>query len=359
MSIPVSNLFYLLAYAWNQLDEASVVHSSLAGAHDLQELLARVLISGTTHLLRRGLDRGYEQRDDAYAGLRGRLNVSRTVSENLLSKAHTRCSFDELSYDVLHNRILRSTVRRMLAVSNLPSIFRDDLGLIYRKLEGIKTFPVTAGAFRAVQLHRNTRFYSFLMNVCELIHEESMIDEQTGSLLFRDFVRDEVKMRGLFQRFVFEFLRKEQSVYSVSSPQIPWQYAEASPSDRAFLPRMQTDVVLRSARHALVIDTKFTPKPFQTHFNKQTIRSSHLYQMFTYLSNSYFETRTDGLLLYPQAGSGFCMDYQLGQHGLRVASIDLGGPWPMIHDQLIKVVMTPLSLALSPRRTREWAGLLE
>ena len=57
--IPIRNIYYLLLYAWNRLEEAEVVAVSTENETSLLNLFARVLISGMRHLLRRGLDRGY------------------------------------------------------------------------------------------------------------------------------------------------------------------------------------------------------------------------------------------------------------------------------------------------------------
>src|SRR5689334_4123821 len=57
--IPIQNIYYLLCYAWNRLDEKDIVDVSSLMSTQLVDLFAKVLISGTHHLVRRGFDRGY------------------------------------------------------------------------------------------------------------------------------------------------------------------------------------------------------------------------------------------------------------------------------------------------------------
>jgi 5-methylcytosine-specific restriction enzyme subunit McrC len=50
MKIPVRNLYYLLCYAWDRLEEGDVVAAEQEGATELVDLFARVLEGGVpTH----------------------------------------------------------------------------------------------------------------------------------------------------------------------------------------------------------------------------------------------------------------------------------------------------------------------
>jgi hypothetical protein len=56
--IPVQNLYYLLCYAWNQLEQGQVVEVSAMSSDVPADLFATVLIKGIEHLRRRGLNVG-------------------------------------------------------------------------------------------------------------------------------------------------------------------------------------------------------------------------------------------------------------------------------------------------------------
>ena len=59
MQIPIRNIFYLLSYAWNKLDEAEKMEISIDDYNDSLNLLGRVLVTGTNRLLKKGLDKSY------------------------------------------------------------------------------------------------------------------------------------------------------------------------------------------------------------------------------------------------------------------------------------------------------------
>ena len=57
MEIPIQNIYYLLCYAWNNLEEKDLIDIKSIQSTNLADLFAKVLISGITHLLKRGIDR--------------------------------------------------------------------------------------------------------------------------------------------------------------------------------------------------------------------------------------------------------------------------------------------------------------
>jgi len=56
MQIPIENIYYLLCYAWNKLDEKERVNASIDDKIELLDLFAKVLINATKTLLKRGID---------------------------------------------------------------------------------------------------------------------------------------------------------------------------------------------------------------------------------------------------------------------------------------------------------------
>ena len=56
-AIPIQNIYYLLCYAWDLLEEADELAVGIEDLPRVEDLLARLLINGTRRLLRRGLIR--------------------------------------------------------------------------------------------------------------------------------------------------------------------------------------------------------------------------------------------------------------------------------------------------------------
>src|SRR5690606_1318233 len=140
------------------------------------------------HLLRRGLDRGYLNMSEDTPRLRGRIDFGESLKRTLFPRAYAHCHFDELSYDVLHNQILKSTIARLIAVESLENSLRSKLTMLHRRFAHVNEIELSRLVFRRIQLHSNNAYYRFLMNVCELIQNNLMVSEETGRHYFRDFL---------------------------------------------------------------------------------------------------------------------------------------------------------------------------
>jgi 5-methylcytosine-specific restriction enzyme subunit McrC len=339
MNIPIRNLYYLLCYAWDVLPESHIVEVGIDDADTGQDLLARVLVNGVTHLRRRGLMREYRTCEESVAGVRGKLLLSETLKQNLLAQARTRCGFDELNADALPNQIVKATLRLVGTATGLNARLRSDVAGLYHSLGGITDVTLSGPVFGRVQLHRNIGFYRLLLNVCRFIYEQVIPEEGTTRRVFRDFVRHDDQMGRLFQKFVLNFFRREQSEYRVDSPQIDWQVSAESVDALAWLPLMQTDVVLRSALHTVIIDTKFYREAFQSRFSQSKIRSEHLYQIVSYTQNwPAGAALTQGTLLYPTVRQHFDFQYRIQGLPIRVCSVDLNQPWTGIRTALLALL---------------------
>lgn len=342
--IPIQNIYYLLLYAWDQLEEGEVVDVSSLDSQELVDLLASVLVRGTKHLLRRGLDQHYILHEEEIAGVRGRILVSPTMRHMLMQHGRTRCEFDELSVDCLPNQILLSTARRLLRSSVLSSENRNELRGLNRELGGISEIPLSKRSFRTVQLHSNNRFYKFLLNVCELALDLSLVSEESGNYRFQDFIRDEKKLARLFENFVLNFLSRERPDLSIGRDHIYWNAESDADPSLAYLPRMETDISVRGRRNekTLIIDTKFYKDTFSKRWDKESIHSAHLYQLFAYLKNlepkGGADARADGMLLYPVVERSVNFEYRLHNHRLTVRTLNLGAHWADIRKELIELV---------------------
>ena len=148
--IPIANIYYLLCYAWSHVDEQDVVRlEELEGLERVQDLLGKVLAEGTFRLIRRGIDRGYRDVREDLAGIRGKIAVGETAKRALRARGQVTCDFEELSHDVLHNRILRSTLGLLLRLPDLHSTVRAEVRNAYTKLDGVRCSPVEPSAVPA------------------------------------------------------------------------------------------------------------------------------------------------------------------------------------------------------------------
>lgn len=340
--IPIQNLYYLLTYAWDHFIPGETADLAAEDCPDLANLFAKVLASGLTHLTRRGLDREYVPHTDELSRLRGRLRLMESERRLTRQRGRMICDYDDLSHDVPHNQILRTTARRLLACPDLTADNRHALRLAADPLSHVSLIPLTAASFRRVQLHRNNRLYRFLLNLCELIHHKLLPDQQGGAHRLQDILRDEVVMHRLFEKFVRNFAARHCTGARVSAMGVAWQVsAEADALER--LPGMVTDVTIEWPDRKLILDCKYYREALSSRWHKKKLDSGHLYQLTAYLQNQALVPgweRVEGMLLYPAVGQDFDWQYQLLGREVRVATLNLDQPWPDIHARLLEVIQS-------------------
>lgn len=346
MNIPIQNVYYLLCYAWGRADESDLVDvAELDEFEHLHDLLGMVLAKGTFRLLRHGFDRGYKEVREDLPGIRGKLSVSEMATRALRARGRAACIFEELSHDVLHNRILRSTLAALLRMEQLAPDVRVQVGLAYRKLDGISEIRVDRQAFRQVQLDRNRSTYRFLLAICELLHEDLLIGQEgDASRRLVDFREDRERMWKLFEDFVTEFYKREQSLYQVKGQrQIPWHEAWAPlDSDLDRIPTMNADVLLDAPHRRIILDAKYYREAFGGRFGATKLRSGNLYQLLSYLRNRQATEpegpRHEGILLYPVVNEPFAVDVHLEGFRIQARGIDLAQDWRQIHEDMLGVI---------------------
>ena len=343
--IPIQNIYYLLCYAWDKIEEREILDVDPQEGRHVVDLLGRVLANGMAHLLRRGLHRGYVPVSEDSRMVRGRVDFGQTTKRLLLQQARVHVNFDELSYDVPHNRILKSTLSRLLRNEDLDARVRESCYDVLRRMPEVSEVELTGLAFREVQLGRHTSVYDLLIRICQLVHENLLPTERHGRSRFRDFERDPRQMRLLFQHFVENFYRREQTQYRVprGEQRVEWVAEPEDDEAEKVLPRMLVDVVLSSPERRILIDTKFTERSLAQHHRSevQRLRSEHLYQMHAYLrndANTDPDLEREGILLYPTVERELDVAYRLPEGTMRVATVNLAQPWSEIEERLLSLV---------------------
>ena len=335
--IPVQNIYFLLCYAWDRLDEGELTQVNSETCDTLQDLFAKVLISGTQRLMKQGFHRGYMEEVEETASLRGRIAFSPSVRAMSWSKGRMVCEYAELSYNTIPNRILKTTLRNLLYVEGLEEKHKDQLAGLLHQLHEVSPIRITSKLFRRIQYHQNLRFYRFLMHVCEFVHESLLPTEGGRDSHFRDFIRDERKMAYVFEDFIRNFYRRERPDYRVGKKNFGWQDIEGDDAAIALMPRMETDVDLSKGDQLTILDCKYYKEAFTSNRDVEKMRSGHLYQLYAYIKNRAIldsSSRVSGALLYPDVGQSFCHQFKLQGHEVTVANIDLHQPWPKIHAAL-------------------------
>lgn len=343
MQIPIENIYYLLCYAWDKLDEKERVNVSIDDRTELLDLFAKVLINSTKMLLKRGIDKNYIDHTEELAGVKGKIQISQTLKSNLLFKQRTICSFDDFSANIISNRILVSTIHILTRTKGIDKKLKNELVSLRRMLLGIDQIKITKALFKQVKINRNNRFYGFVMNVCQIIYESTLPSEEHGQYKFSDFTRDDNKMSQLFEAFIRNFYKIEQHKYkTVKKEIIQWQFENTAKESFQYLPRMETDITLESNDEKIIIDAKFYRETMTVNYDKERIKSANLYQLFSYLLNqqdSNLKTlNAKGILLYPTIETDYDLNFKYCNHNIQIRTVNLNSNWKKISSRLKEII---------------------
>jgi 5-methylcytosine-specific restriction enzyme subunit McrC len=341
-TIPIRNLYYLFCYAWNRFEEAQAISTGAEESPDLPNLLARVLVEGTRSLLKRGLDRGYLSHEEELSTIRGHIELGPTLKLQARNMRRVQCTFEELSHDLLHNRLLKASMKRLASANTMDPALARELHRLSARMGDVTDIRLSAAAFARVQLHRNNVRYDLLLKICELAFACMIPDKAGSGYGFQNVLRDERKMARVFEDFVRNYYRLSQQAFRVKPYQLEWQATPLTTNGLGRLPAMRTDVYLESAARRVIIDTKYYAEALQQHHGSPSLRSDNLYQLFAYLRNDAVAQPdlvvAEGMLLYPQVQHALDASYVVHGHRVRLATVDLAAAWPAVELRLEELI---------------------
>jgi 5-methylcytosine-specific restriction enzyme subunit McrC len=297
------------------------------------------------HLFKRGVDRNYIANSEDYRGIKGKLILSESLKRTTFPNGRAHCTYDDFSYDVLHNQVIKATLRRLMSYPSLDASLRDDLTILYHRFHDVSEITLTRRHFSQVVLHRNNTFYKFLLHVALVIYDNLLFDRSEGQWMFRDFFRDEDRMAKLFEKFILNFYKIQlKGQYHVGVEIIRWQAEAVGDSSLDYLPQMQTDISISSASRKIIIDAKFYREAMVKRFDSEKLRSSHSYQLYSYLSNVVPDNegqKIEGVLMYPTVEKSFNHSYKLKGYPLSFRTLDLTEQWDSIETSLLAILQSP------------------
>lgn len=338
--ILVKNVYYMLAYVFTSLQGKAYKNMSGEEFDNIADLLAAILTKGINQQVRQGLKRDYVEVKEQLSALRGKFELTESLKCSCLMQGKLICTHDEFSLNTKLNRIVK-TAGLMLLNSDACIARKKSLCRALDYLSDVEPYNPKSIDWKN-RLDRNSDSYKMLLFVCKLIIDGMLLNNNDGKLRLGDF--SEPDLAHLFERFVLEYFRREHAAtVSANAPTIEWALDD---ENSELLPTMRTDITLidkNNPNNALIIDTKFYGSILQTHFDKRTIRSNNLYQIFTYVKNmalalqqSFDNPKVQGMLLYAKTTADIQPDavYQMSGTPISVKTLDLNQSFDVIRSQL-------------------------
>ena len=112
--IPIQNIYYMLSYAFQVLNEQGYKNIATEQFNNTGELMAAILEKGIAIQLKRGLGKEYILQTEALSSLRGKIYIAESIKTQSMLRKQLICTYDEFSVNSIMNRIIKSTVELLL-----------------------------------------------------------------------------------------------------------------------------------------------------------------------------------------------------------------------------------------------------
>lgn len=333
--IPIRNIYYMLSYTFQVLNEQGYKNIETERFDNVAELCAAILSNGVSLQLKRGLGREYIENTESLSSQRGRIEISESIKTHSMLKRQLVCSYDDFSENSYMNRIIKTTMKLLLH-ADIAKARKKELRKLLVFFGNVDLLDVHTINWK-VQYNRNNQTYRMLISICYLVVKGLLQTNTDGTTRLMDFL-DEQRMCRLYEKFILEYYRKEFPQLSASASQIPWSLDDGIGE---MLPVMQTDIMLTSGSKVLIIDAKYYSHTTQAQYDVRTLHSGNLYQIFTYVKNKEAEMggtphEVSGMLLYARTDKAVqpSNTYKMSGNKISVRTLDLNCEFAEIAEQL-------------------------
>ena len=337
----------MLSYAFSSLNFKEYNKVKAEEFENIYDLFAELLTIALNKQIKQGLYRDYIEVDETTSSIRGKINITESINELSFINKKLNCTYDEFSVNSYLNKIIKTTLT-MLLKAPISKERRRPIKNILLYFRDIDILDINSINWQ-IRYDRNNQDYRMIIGICYLTLTGLIQSETKGENKLMEFF-DDARMSRLYEKFILNYYIKEyRGLITAHSPQIKWQLED----DMDYLlPVMQTDITLEHGDKILIIDAKFYSKILSSRYGDK-IRSSHLYQIFSYVKNKELELELEdkshelsGMLLYAGTKEKIQpdVDYMMSGNKISVKTLDLYCDFELIKAQLDKIITEYFSI---------------
>jgi 5-methylcytosine-specific restriction enzyme subunit McrC len=359
--IPVRNLWLLLLYASDLARFFGQFSAAVEDAPDLVSLLASLLTYAVERRLRRNLSRGYIREEADLTRVRGRINIIRTYSRDLLRRGEVACRFEDHTINTPRNRLVRAALEAVagrVAEMKLAHQCRTLAGGLGRL--GVNGVRPSRGEITADRIGRHDAEDQLMVALSRIVFDPVLPCEEAGAHALTRIERDEILVRKIFEKAVGNFYTANLDTNSgwrvFAGRRLKWPQDAPTPGIESILPGMKTDIILenRTAHRRIVIDTKFTSIFTSTEYRAALLKSAYLYQIYAYLrsqegTGERLIENAEGIVLHPTIDADVDEAVTIQGHRIRFVTVNLMRPSAEILARLRSLPQT-CDLSVLPAR---------
>ncbi|PTN01873.1 McrC family protein [Mangrovibacterium marinum] len=256
--------------------------------NDFFEILIYLFAKYTRELLSNSIFQQYEEVEREVHNIKGRLNTSAYITENL-SKAHwhkVSCTYDSFVMDNKFNRIVKYVTQLLFNVSsNFEN--RKYLREILFILDDVSDEKASAIECSSIVFNPMYKEFETIRDYCTLFLSNSISIDYKNDLKLFAFL---LPMEYLFEDFVFGFINRELKEINVKSQ------VSSTHLDEGKIFGLKPDLCISTVTKRFIADTKYKIAYSDKNDPKNGVSQNDLYQMVAYAIRFNIQ---DIVLLYP------------------------------------------------------------
>jgi len=340
--VPIRNIWLLMLYA------SDIYRIKDAGTYDIEDnpddipdLIAELLVETVERRFIRNLSSGYRMTNAITSRVRGRIDLLKTESHQLLKQAKVACFFEELTIDSPRNRYVRSALQRLTQIVQTDRIRKKCSSLSARLIAmGVIGPKPERSTLSTENYGRNDAADKRMISLARLAFNLALPVESSGLHYLNAPDREEHWLRTLFEKAVGGFFSQvlEQSEWNVQcGKKLSWNITQKTGAINEIMPSMKTDIFLenKTTRQRIIIDTKFTDMLNSGWYREKSLKSGYVYQENRDCCSSINST---GILLHPAIDASYDEAIMLDGHYIRFMTVNLASPAKEIRKDLLKCI---------------------
>lgn len=112
--IPVRNIYYMLSYAFQALQNQGIREADVESFDNARELYAEILLKAVSIQIKRGLRRDYIPKTELMSSVKGKIEVADSLKAQSIQRGKLICTYHDYSVDNILNRIIKTTFLHLL-----------------------------------------------------------------------------------------------------------------------------------------------------------------------------------------------------------------------------------------------------
>ncbi|MDD5022354.1 MAG: hypothetical protein PHR82_09545 [Endomicrobiaceae bacterium] len=321
VSIILKNLFFMLSYTKN-LDIKNLDYAKLAqNKNPFLEALISLYATTLSQALKRLTPKQYEYCENNLSHIKGKLNFTKNIKNNLINKAKFYCEYNEFAENNILNWIFNYVSTLLLKITENKSN-KKNLLFIKQYYFDVDLKKIDISELKKIKLTQAQKLFEKPFKLARIFLENTSVDMSNNKVntiaLFWD-------MNKLFEEFIYCVINKNKTLLNL-------EYVEYQKGKRllrnengSLYGNTYADIFIQPKNQSgFVLDVKYKLHDG----NLNSFINADVFQMLAYETLHHVN---NGVLLHPSRDDKSCHHYQynidsetvIGKHMLKIASINL------------------------------------